>query len=257
MTSSENIEMLMDKLGADVAISLRPPVILTFREMLRDQARVDMMYQADRAFTPEWATHPRLTCLWDRYTPWSAGHRQFLRRCLLGAGVHDNEVTHLWAWPFDQREPPLDSQLWEYRSMTMRALAAANNRYVMIIGGNTIKLWRKELKITQVAGKVAVWDSRYLVFPITSPAMVLRDPTLQGTWREQVYTFADMVMNREELDGLGMQCVENKCNDAVLMYDVDGVPWCKRHYKRGIERRSMQHGKTTTAANLATQKGML
>lgn len=257
MSAAENIEQLMDKLGAEVAVSLKPHRTLIYRELVRDQARVDMMYQADGGFTPEWAQHPRVTCLWAVHTSWSAGHRAFMRRTLLGAGVHDDEVTHLWAWPFDQRDAPLESQLLAYRSVTMSALAAANNRYVIIVGANTLKLWRKELILKQVAGNVVVWESRYVAFPMMSPANVLRDPTLQGQWREQMYKFADVVTERGELEELGRHCVDLKCTDTVMMYDVDGVPWCKRHYQRGIKRRNDHQTKTRTAANSAVQKGML
>lgn len=262
--SSERIVQLMDELGADIAIHLRQHPTFTALQLAKLQISTEFLYESahpnddESCQLPEWSPRPsRVTVLWDRHVRWAAPHRQFLRRCLLGAGIHDDEVAHIWCWPYDSAAPPTEQQVAAMRPLTLKAIEGCNSRHVMLIGTTSVKMWRRELKIGQVQGATGVWDNRWVVYPVTNPLSVMRDPMLQGEWREYVYRFAEMVNDGNDFDHLARKCVEPKCSETVMMYDVDGVPWCNKHYQTGIRRRGLHQGKTQTKTNVTMQERLL
>ena len=245
----KNIDKLFDKLGAQLVVNLKAHHVHDTKHLIMKRAAVELMYEGldrgDRSLqTPEWTKGvdgrdkpAKVAVVWDRHTPWSAGHRQFLRRAFLGAGVHEDETSHLWAWPYGSQFPALDTQLAMMRATLIAALDAANARYVLTLGAQVLNLWRKELILKQVEGRFAVWNGQWIIYPMKNPIAVLREPMLQGEWREMIYRFGNAVYDGVELDDMPTNCTEAKCIGGVYMYDPDGVGWCKEHAPKAMKRR--------------------
>jgi len=257
------LELLVDKLGADMQIKVRPlptysPTDLKRLRKVNTLAHMKLVHDGYEGAPPEWAKNnlpSRVVVVWDRPTRWGAPHRAFLRRLLLGAGLYDDYVTHLWAWPYDQRDQPLESQVLSNRQLIMDTLEAANGRYVLLLGGAVMRLWRRDLTIKQVAGSSGVWDNRWIVFPMVNPYQVMREPMLQGEWRMMMYEFIDLVLNND--DGrLMRQCVTPECSDGVFVYDPDGIGWCKRHSEGGMRKRGNSVSYQNKKLNKMQQEGM-
>lgn len=260
--TARRIELLMDELGADIAVSIREHVPYTPKQLMMKRTTVELVYDDLGSEAIEWADGAsKATVVWDRHTRWSAHHRQFLRRCLLGAGVDDADVTHIWAWPYDQGSPPLENHVALMRPLTLQAIDAANSRYVLLVGLTSLKMWRRELVMHQVEGHSGVWNRQWIVFPVANPISVMRDPYLQGQWRQQIYTFGQMVNEGQEFEQLNRRCaagtVKKRCDQGVMMYDVDGVGWCTKHYGKGIKRRTDHQSKTLLKMNTEQQERML
>lgn len=268
MMVNDAIVKLIDTLGADININIKRHPSRSMKQLVKMRTLAEVEIEEaielsglaiDDSYGEEWVPSgpAQVTVLWDRYTPWSGGHRQFLRRCLMGAGVHDDQVAHLWAWPFAQLHPPLDSQVAFMRPLIMKALAASGSRYVLVVGAVASRMWRSELKISQVAGNTFVWDRQYVIMPVINPITVMRDPMLQGGWRETIYKFAEIVVNQQELDRMMTRCVEPKCGVDVMMYDGDGVGWCKKHAGVGASRKITASGKLLKQVNMEWQGKLL
>lgn len=260
------LENLIDKLGAEVVIKLKPHEPLTDKQRAVKRSRIedecDHMYENGmQAQEPEWAHRKgedqpsALVVLWDKPVSQRAGHRKYLMRSILGAGVWEDQVTHVWAFPFDQPSPPLLSQLPKYRPHLIRCLEAADTRYVLCVGALPLSIWRGELKLNQLQGHSGVLDSKWVIFPIGNPASVLREPMLQGQWRLDLYGFMDMVNNQEDFK-LRTKCVTKDCDDGVMLYDKDGVGWCKRHLPKGVSKAENKQRRVTKQANIQNQPQM-
>jgi len=252
---SSPIERLFDRLGAEVVIKLRTYRPKPLKYLVKERVAVEDGYYdmgAD-ACLPEWSYRrehqaSQLVVMWDRPVPYAAGHRKYMMRSILGAGVWEDQVTHLWAYPHDQDSPPLPSQLLEYRAMTFRALEAADTKYVLLVGSAAMSLWRQGLKMKDIQGHSGVMQGRWVVAPIANPVTVLREPMLQAEWRLALYGFMDLVANQEDFN-LRAGCIESKCTEGAMMYDPDGIGWCKRHWKKGTLQRENAVSRTNKAVN--------
>lgn len=254
------IEQLFDKLGASYAVVLKPYEELSMKELIRKRAVVEDRIAQAGGVAPEWAErngHPQsseMVCLWDKPVPYKAGHRKYLMRTILGSGTWEDQVTHVWAYPFALDSPPLRSQIVEYREMTLQALEAADTRYVLMVGSLPMLIWR-DVKLRQIQGHSGVLERKWIVGPIENPASVLRDPMLQGQWRLDLYSFMDMVRNREDFN-LTTRCMERDCTEGVLMYDPDGLGWCKRHWKKGNRQQETKLAGLRKKSRKLNQKAM-
>lgn len=255
------LEDLIDILGAEVAIKLNKFTPKTTKRLTIDRGMLDIEYDDHQAVGVDWAfdgVHKpsKLVVLWDRPTPWKAGQRAYLRRVLLGAGVYDDEVTHLWASPYGPEVQPLDNHIAISHRLTMAALEAANTRYVLLCGAPSVAMWRPELKLKEVSGSAGVWDLKWVVYAIPNPVTVLREPMLQGKWRLWLYDFIDILNSPcdDGLPGLMAKCVMKDCTDDVLTYDPDGIGWCGRHWKKESQKAEMQKFKRKKKINLAQEE---
>lgn len=252
--SESPLELLIDRLGAEVAIKLLPYSHLSQKQMIVKRLQIEETCEDQGLVPPEWAMTKgqhqmsELVVLWDKPVEFKAGHRKYLLRSILGTGTWEDQITHVWAFPHNQPQPPLTSQLPKYRDHVIRCIQAADTRYVLCVGALPMSLWRGDLKLTQVQGHSGVLDARWVIYPITNPASVLRDPMLQGSWRLDLYNFMDMVNGREDFR-LMSKCVAKDCTDGVLMYDRDGIGWCKRHWKKGGTKAENKKSSTAKKAN--------
>jgi hypothetical protein len=255
------LEQLINKLGAEVVIKLRPHEPLSDKQRIIKRMRVQDMCEEEGLVAPEWASRKgqdqpsALVVLWDKPVPFRAGHRKYLLRSILGAGVWEDQITHVWAYPFDQASPPLLSQLPKYRPHMIRCLEAADTRYVLSVGALPLSLWRGELKLGQLQGHSGVLDGRWVIYPIANPASVLREPMLQGQWRLDLYSFMDMVNNQEDFK-LRSKCVTKDCDEGVTLYDKDGIGWCKRHLPKGVSKAENKQRRVTKQGNIQNQPQM-
>lgn len=248
-------EQLFDDLGAEVAIVLRPytPMPLNRLRVKRLQVEEELLDMGvSEPWLPEWAKrHGQdqrsvLTCVWDKPVPFKAGHRKWLMRSLLGAGVYEDQVSHVWAVPESLDTTPLPSQFLKYREMTLRAIEATDTRYVMLIGLGPLHIWRPALKMKDIQGYSGVMERRWVVYPMTNPITVLREPMLQGQWRQDLYNLSDMIRGNLEFN-LMKKCA-GKCDDNAMMYDPDGIGWCQKHWKKGIRLAETRGSKMRTTS---------
>jgi hypothetical protein len=132
------IEQLFDTLGAEVAIRLRPYEPMPLNKLRIKRIRVEqelMDMGVGERYLPEWARYhgqdqrSSMVCVWDKPVPYKAGHRRWLMRSILGAGLHEDQVSHVWAVPEDLDSAPLPSQFLRYREVALRAIEAADSRY--------------------------------------------------------------------------------------------------------------------------------
>lgn len=193
-------------------------------------------------------TLSRVCLVWDRPSPPSAGHRVLLRQMMSGCGVHPDETSHIWCWPFAQAQPPLETQTAQYLPATLKAIEASGARTVVLVGGIAVHLWRHELQMQQVVGKSAVWGNRWWVFPVLNPIVPLTDQVLMADYRQTIRNLCDMIDEDRGEDWMGIMCVEKGCTEdpatasGVWCYDPDGVPWCRTHYPQGMSRRAKHQG---------------
>lgn len=248
------LELLFDKLGAEVAITLKPYYPVTHTALVRRRVQVEGEYMdmgVSESLLPEWAKIGKkdqrsiITIVWDKPVPYKAGHRKWLMRSILGAGLYEDQVTHMWAVPEALDSPPLASHFLKYREVTIRALEAADTRYVMLVGTGPLSIWRPDLKLKEVQGHSGVMEKRWVVWPMPNPVTVLREPMLQGAWRQDLYKFLDMVRENETFH-LMTKCVMTSCTNGVLMYDKDGIGHCREHWRKRVKKWERAESKMKT-----------
>lgn len=234
------IEQLFDKLGAEVAINLKryQPMPLNKMKAARVMVENELLDMGvGERYLPDWARshgvdqRSTLVCVWDKPVPFKAGHRKWMMRCIQATGVWEDQVTHVWAVPEDLESVPLPSQFLKYREVVLRAIEAADSRYVLLIGAGPLGLWRPDLKLKEVVGSSGVMENRWVAWAMVNPITVLREPMLQGQWRQDIYTFMDMIRENEEFN-LMTKCVHKGCANGVLMYDKDGIGYCSGHWRK-------------------------
>ena len=255
---NKGVIQLIDKMGAEFNIHMKPHQTHTTKTLAKNRAKVELMYDdldQPLARCPEWAKASALvTVVWDQVAPWN--QRQVLRRYFLNANIAEKDVTHLCAWPYEQSLPPTEGQLASIKPHIMEAINASNAKYVLLFGSIGLKLWRRELKLIQMMGKVGVWNNRYIVFVMSTLSTVTRDPELQRNWKEDVDRFTRMVVEDHELVGLMRTCIDAKCDEGVFVYDADGIGWCEKHLQRGIDKKMRNSRKGDEMVNRECQEEM-
>lgn len=276
MKPGEALAMFVDELGATMSVMVNRSTSYTdtrryiaqstANDIGPDMAHKGVHLPLVHYDFPTYAHRPtvaRLAILWDRPTPQAASHRAFLRRSLAGLGLDASQVANIWAYPFALPSPPLENQVLQYLPATLEALHASGAHYVMLLGSTCMKLWRRELLLSQVSGKIAVMRNTWFVYPAPNPIVAVMDGSLMFNYREHIRTIVDIVQSDTGLDELGLQCVEKDClsdgaiDSRVFVYDPDGVPWCKTHWRKGFKRRIDHQHKMTQHTNAVYQDGML
>lgn len=165
-----------------------------------------------------------------------------LRELMKRVGLKPERV--LWTncvgfWPKDENiktRPPTDDEMRGRRSELLEELELGSSHKVLLVGATALRAFRPDLKLGTVHGQVFVWNGRYLVMPIYHPAAALRDGFLIKVIERDLERWWDLV----ELDvweyarwarWLGQKCV--KCQDSMTMFDLDGVPYCRKHWDNG------------------------
>ena len=131
---TKGIELLIDKMGAEIAVHLDDYRTQDHHALKSSRVRVELGYiEAEdergegETVLPDWPIYKgehkpaAVAVLWDRPTIRHERHRAFLRRVLETAGVHDDEVGHVWAFPYVTEGAPLPADIAAYRALTMDA----------------------------------------------------------------------------------------------------------------------------------------
>lgn len=175
---------------------------------------------------------------------------QLLRSAISTAGFHPDDVTYINAvscFPHETerglkgqerkviRQPSEDEMLRCYRNYREQ-LDAADCRYVVLLGSVALKLWRKDLRVTQMQGKMGVMHGRWYVWTMLHPAAVLRGVIGQSDWQRQMSEFVEVVREGRGSEMLGTECLmKGECGEGRWMWDMDGLPWCEGHWQQGID----------------------
>lgn len=210
------------------------------------------------AWDYEFTDQPADVCVvWDRPVQRIARHRIALRSWMSAAGIYDDRVAHVYAYPVSVQEPPTVDQVERFRSTTMRAVEVVGANYVLLVGGISAGLWRRELKLRQMEGKLGIWEDKYLVWCVQNPIQCIADPHLIGPIRSEVVRFCQAVREGWGLGELETACTEDGCSDTVWMWDRDGLPWCRRHQDEAMKARDRMRKGVRTWQNRTMQGAML
>lgn len=270
MDESSALDQFVHEMGADLSVYIADHTPIAHLPLARilATARAFQVEERKDIVAPEWAQDrtghiPSLVCMvWDRPTLKVAGHRTMLSRLLQGAGIHPEQTTHVWAYPYALSSPPLAPQIAAYYDATLSAIIASSARYVVLLGNVPISLWRPELRLQQVAGKCYVWDNRRFVYPLMNPIQVLVDRTLQSEYRTSIYHLSQTVHADCGMEELGTICVYPGCREdgtwssGVYVYDPDGVPWCRLHYMEGYNKGMKRKKRQIKRVNEVRMDGM-
>lgn len=249
MKPSAAIEALVDEMGAEMQVRLRPHPLYTSADLRRIQRRA--VVEADSKLTSgevgKFDTYEfsvidtfaaKVVIIWDTPKRFGDRGRIVLRQLLTGAGVDETEVAHVWAYPVRSTTAPTTESVERFRTATLAAIDGSGARYVLWVGGSASGLWRRELKVEQLRGKLGVVEGKWFGYVINSPYAVFLNPQLNQQWREDVIRFSDYVAADDGLANLSDGCTEGKCTNGVWLYDPDGMGWCKEHADAGIKARS-------------------
>lgn len=230
------VEELIDKFGAEFMINMRE-----HQERPIGRVRLDCLKANQRlAFHPdalsdglheyEFPTYPkraRVVAVWDRFYPSTHQARGILTRALASGGVLRDEIAHVWAVPKPLSHPPLAQDIAAFRMDTEYAIEAANCQHVLLLGSGTIKMWRSDLKVTELLGRTYVWKNRWFIYPSLNPMAIVADQSKVEDWRKSMQAISQGIH-----DGhveLVTWCYE--CGKEAEVWDESAVGWCKEHFK--------------------------
>lgn len=218
-------------LGADFAVNKKPLPFMSkikravTRNKLTHYALLNDLHPCE---FPEGGESARLTILWPSFTRRDHLARATMRRALMGYGLNDDEVAHVWAVPHDLREPPLPADMAAHLSNTMNALLLAGSEHVMLVGSQVLTLWSGKARITRVAGHGYVWGM-YYVYPTYNPLALGHNLDVRE-WRK---SFDKLVWGLNEgsiLAVMDVNCHDHHCDKRAVVFDARAVGWCDEHY---------------------------
>lgn len=246
LTHAESVRRLIREFGADIQVRISPPKSEDYTAMKRRNAQkaVYKMFPEKDIYGFDFSEGglPWVTVLWDYAQPYDSPSRTSMRRSLAEFGVWEPRVSHLWCVPEALGRPPLAQDLATYRPFLLNALSAAGSKYVILVGTRPMWMWRPEMKLKMVQGKMFVWRSRYMVYPVANPLAMQKHE--YRSWRNQIEKFCYYVMNDMDTEAVSADCID--CGERVYWYDADGVPWCREHYEAGeaLERKGVREWQT-------------
>jgi len=193
VNQGEALAAFVDQLGATLSVMINRSTSYSSTRRFVAQAMandVGVQDSAGRMIVPyEFPTYQgkptvaSLCIVWDRPTSPTSGHRVFLRRALAGLGMDPSQVANVWAYPFALTSPPLENQCLTYLEATHEAIRASGAHYVVLLGTTAIHLWRRELQLNQVIGKIGVWKGTWFVYPMPNPIVPISDQLLMPQYR--------------------------------------------------------------------------
>lgn len=133
----------------------------------------------------------------------------------------------------DVQRPPGAREQALCRGNLLATIAAADAKYILFLGSTAVHAWRDDVKVSQVAGKLFIWQNRF-VWPMWSVQAVLRDTFPATTWRAQLSQFGQILADDSGVDALHGKCIE--CGESVHGYDPNGLPWCRAHLSAHVGR---------------------
>lgn len=159
-----------------------------------------------------------------------------LLRALMGKVGIDPDDDVLWANTvscFPNKggviRPPTEGEQAFCRENLLDQVGVGYTRYVLLVGAKAVNAFRSDLQVTRDHGRVFVWVDSYCVMPIIHPAAALRKREFRGPILADLERWCEVVWGGgDPTDFLGETCV--KCGASFVMWDRDGVPYCKTHY---------------------------
>lgn len=149
---------------------------------------------------------------------------------------------------------PTSEMLRECKGHAHDSIWHANTDYVLLVGGAAKDLWRPDLTVDQMVGKVGVMWDRYIAMVVPSPVAVMSMPggkkkeaknaavlAALRTWKEVVQgsVRSGEADNEDEpfilppTAYMARECVGDGCRRAVARMDRDGIGWCARCWEAG------------------------
>lgn len=177
-----------------------------------------------------------------RGQPLSGRVGKIIRNALVTAGMEPDDQAYTYAVSCQ----PHDEGIWRAPSVyeqhqchdnLLRTVNASDAQYVLLFGAVATRAWREDVRLTDVAGQLFIWQNRF-VYPMFSVQAVLRQTFNANTWREQLGRFAQIVVEDQGTAALSKRCAE--CYDTVHAYDADGIPWCREHFAEHVGKREAQ-----------------
>lgn len=177
----------------------------------------------------------------DRRTRPFVGRSGKLLRAMLGkAKIHPDSLSYCNTVSCAPLVPvgkaftvqaPTEAQMLACRTNLLAQIVIARTPYILLVGGVALKAFRGDLKMSEVHGKVFVWDGLYVVMPIFHPAAILRDRTLKTPTELDLERFYYLIEGEVEPYAMvSDRCV--RCGDFGDNMDPDGVAYCDRHWGR-------------------------
>lgn len=230
------VSELIDQFGAEFMINMKP-----FDELPRTKVQMNCAMANERLMMhddwytgliheyeyPEYPKRAQLIAVWDRYYPPHHQARGILTRALAGGGVLRDQVAHVWAVPRALSSPPLAQEIAAHRLDTQFAIDAANCQHVMLLGSGSIKMWRSDLKVTELLGNTYTWNNKWFIYPAMNPMAIVADHSKVEDWRRSISAIAQAI--HDGSTNLVHWCYE--CGDDADVWDENAVGWCKEHFK--------------------------
>lgn len=168
---------------------------------------------------------------------------KLLRDLMAGVGLDEDKAAWMNAvscYPHtselrvrgDRPRAPSDTEMSACRRNLMTQLEAANVEYVLLVGGTALRVWRPDLKISDVAGRVGLWMDRWVVMPVLHPSYVLRQgKPSKLRLAEDLFKFRLVVAGELDWDQwLAVDCTAAGCVGGMARMDRDGLAWCAKHW---------------------------
>lgn len=177
--------------------------------------------------------------------PFTGRIGRIVRGGLQQAGIDPDDcawsyVNSCRAHDEDVQRPPSAREQAQCKENLMKVIAAADAKYVLLLGSTAVRSWRDDVKVSQVAGKLFIWHNRF-IWPMWSVQAVLRDTFPAATWRAQLSQFGQILADDSGVDGLHDRCIE--CSEPVHGYDPNGLPWCRVHLAAHVGRAATQNAR--------------
>lgn len=143
-------------------------------------------------------------------------------------------------WPPGDRQPT-SSEQHACRGWLDEVMRLADPAYVLLLGGVALSAFRRDVTISDVAGRWWWWPREHhgahagerLMFAAHHPAWALRSGR-QDLFLQELQAWAQLVQHVEAggglLDRLDRRCV--KCHAETSWVDARGLAWCHTHRVR-------------------------
>jgi len=149
------------------------------------------------------------------------------------------------------RVPTEQEQRYCRKNMTDQ-LSLGSSPYVLLAGATALSVFRNDLKVSEIHGRIFVWDYKYIVMPVLHPAAVLRQRNLIGQLKDDLTKWAAVVRENSFLKYLSETCI--KCGSLMSEMDPDGVTYCDIHWQRyGMKEWERQKKRWQGETNIPLQ----
>lgn len=130
--------------------------------------------------------------------------------------------------------------------LVLQCLHACDVNFVLLHGIQSLRCWRQDVVLSQVAGKVGLWDNRWWVVPIYSADSTLGKygGITRDEWGQHLAAFVELVYHPDPMKLVSDRCIARTgvggwgdgavlCGAHAYAWDRDALPWCEKHWERG------------------------